>query len=380
MYNLLVVIRWPIGGIRTFCKYFYGNFDKNSFNITIMAPAIKESRELLEDLKALNPSFIPITKKGESLYKLTNLRIPGGLLRNGKFDLIHSHGLSAGLIFSVPAFLTGIPHIMTIHETLTADQFKGVNGRFLKAFFSSLLPLITGIHHVSFDAKNNLTENVPVLKAFPKKHVIIRNGIDIGQFLRARPVDFRCELDLPDNAFLIGFFGRFMPEKGFRYLIDTIEILSRESNLSKVPIVLAYGWGAFIREDQQFIQRKNLNRYFRFMPFTSNVASALKGLDVVVVPSLREACPLLPMEAMVCGVPIIGTECIGLREVLRDTCATIVPVKNSQSLAKAITDEMRNPSRIAAEKFIGQVSSRFDVKRQAVRLEEKMLALLKKPS
>ena len=45
---------------------------------------------------------------------------------------------------------------------------------------------------------------------------------------------------------------------------------------------------------------------------------------LLAVPSLWEALPLLPMEAMVAGVPVLGTDCIGLREVLRDTPSRVV--------------------------------------------------------
>jgi glycosyltransferase involved in cell wall biosynthesis len=64
--------------------------------------------------------------------------------------------------------------------------------------------------------------------------------------------------------------------------------------------------------------------------------AALRGVDLVVMPSRWEACPLLPMEVLSCGVPIIGTNCVGLREVLAGTPAKIIPVGDSSALAAAI--------------------------------------------
>jgi glycosyltransferase involved in cell wall biosynthesis len=376
-YNILVVIRWPIGGIRTFCKYIYSNFNPDKYNFTILAPDIDETKHIIYDLNKLNPSFIPITQKDKALNKVFNLRVPISSILKGKFNLIHSHGISAGLFSAIPGRLLGIPNLMTIHETLTEEQFKNTKGKLKKLLLSLMLPLTDTIHHVSVDAKNNILENIPVLKKNPDKHMVIQNGINVQQFLQAEAIDFSKEIDLPDNPFLIGFMGRFMPEKGFRYLIDAIEILSKKTSLLKKPIVLAYGWGAFIREERETIKKKRLDKYFRFMPFTSNVTSALKGLDLVAVPSLREACPLLPMEAMVAGVPVIATNCIGLREVVINSPAKIVPTKDPKSLAEAIIKEIKNPSKEKAKSFVDTASKRFDVKKQSKKLEKLILALIK---
>ena len=89
--------------------------------------------------------------------------------------------------------------------------------------------------------------------------------------------------------------------------------------------MLCFGWGGFIREEQVEIKRRGLENNFHFLPFQENPARAIRGVDVVVMPSLWEACPLLPMEVLVAGVPVIGTDCVGMREVLLDTPARVVP-------------------------------------------------------
>lgn len=376
-YHLLIVMRWPVGGIRTFCKYVYNYFDPDKYNFTVMAPDTDETKELINDLYKFDPSFIPITRKSEELNTFFKIRVPVCLIHKEKFDLIHSHGISAGGGAAIPACLMNIPHIMTIHETLTNEQPGKVLVKLRNILLSLILPLINVIHHVSYDAKKNILDNIPLLKHFPKKHVVIPNGIQIQPFVTAGAKDFSKEINLPDNAFLIGFFGRFMPEKGFRYLVDAIEILSKKKEILKNPIVLAYGWGAFIREEKEIIKKKNLDKFFRFMPFAPDVASSLKGLDVVVIPSLREAFGLIAAESLVAGVPVIGTNCIGLREVLKDTPSTVVPIKDPVALSDALIQEMYNPSKEKAENFVNTASKRFDVFKQAARLQEEIFKIVK---
>jgi glycosyltransferase involved in cell wall biosynthesis len=134
-------------------------------------------------------------------------------------------------------------------------------------------------------------------------------------------------------------------------------------------VVLAFGWGGFIREEQAEIKRRGLESNFSFLPFQENPARAMKGVDVIVMPSLWEAYGLLAAEAMVAGVPIIGTDCIGLREVLRDTPAMIVPAADSKALAEAIIAEIESPNKKKMEQFRGEAAQRFNVTHQVTSLK-----------
>ena len=104
----------------------------------------------------------------------------------------------------------------------------------------------------------------------------------------------------------------------------------------------------------------------------------LKGLDVVAMPSLWEACGLLAMEAMVAGVPLVGTDCVGLREVLRNTPAHVVPAKDSLALSEALMMEMRNPTTSRAREFAIEAAARFQVKNRAAEIEKLMLKYLER--
>jgi glycosyltransferase involved in cell wall biosynthesis len=84
------------------------------------------------------------------------------------------------------------------------------------------------------------------------------------------------------------------------------------------------------------------------------------------------------MEAMVAGVPLIGTNCIGLREVLRNTPATAVPARDSVALAEALISEMRNPTTTKARAFATEAASRFHVRPRAKELENVILRILER--
>ncbi|MDA8326874.1 MAG: glycosyltransferase family 4 protein [Nitrospiraceae bacterium] len=373
--NILVVVRHPLGGIRTFIRYVYGNFAPDRYRFTVLAPDLPELDIMLGDLKGLDVQCSRI--KGN----VSGARFVAAVsreLKSGQFDLVHSHGFTAGLCSAIPARIKGVKHIMTFHEVLLPKLFEGARGRMRKIALAALLPMIDVIHSVSGDARDNVTGFFPRLGRTEGKCIVIQNGIMIEEYKSREARDFRSELALPSDAFIIGFMGRFMPPKGFIHLIGAMEMLRDDKGLPAKPVVIAFGSGDFIREDKKKVIRKGLEECFYYFPFTTEVAPALRGFDALAMPSMWEACPLLPMEAMVAGVPVIGTSCIGLREVLKDTPSVMVKPGDGRALALALRNEMERPSRQIAEAFSAEAARRFDVKKQAKKLEEIIGQLLSK--
>ena len=207
---------------------------------------------------------------------------------------------------------------------------------------------------------------------------VIPNGIETERFLGCGVRDLRAELNLPEDSFLIGFLGRFMPAKGFSYLVDAVEHLRGNGGLPFKPLVLALGWGAFIREEQRDIHRRGLDEFFLFLPYTPDVGPTLKGLDVVAVPSVWEAFGLIAAEALTAGVPVIGTSCIGLREVLRGTPARMVPPADGPALARAIGEEMLHPTKAESWAFQNEAVERFNVEKRVRELETVLQELIQR--
>lgn len=372
--NVLVVVKHPVGGIRTFCQYVYKNFTSNNNRFTLMAPDLPETRVLLNDLKGIDLDYIAIDGRVSSK---EFFRVVTDAIYSGSFSLIHSHGYTAGMCAGMGALIKQIPHILTCHEVLTPGQFSGPSGLAKKAALGMMLSTITCIHCVSNDARDNLLAYLPILRVFKHRVVAIPNGIDVEPFVSAERRDLKGELGLPPDTFLIGFLGRFMSPKGFRYLVDALDQLNRVENLPRKPILLTFSQpDGFIREEQEEVRKRGLEGSIRFLSFVPNVGATLKGLDIVAMPSLWEACPLLPMETMVSGVPFVGTNCIGLREVLRNTPAYVVPARNSVALAEVLLEEMKNPTSVKARDFAAEAATRFQVKERAADIEKLMFKFL----
>ena len=141
-------------------------------------------------------------------------------------------------------------------------------------------------------------------------------------------------------------------------------------NLPKQPLVISFGDGGFIREDKAQISKRSLDHFFRFLPFTPNVAGVIKALDVVVMPSISETCSLLAMETLVAGTPLIATNCVGLGEVVRDTPAYVIPPRNGIALAEGIELLIKKDRKEEFILFSKEAANRFDVRDQANKLRQ----------
>ncbi|KZZ58212.1 hypothetical protein A3762_08275 [Oleiphilus sp. HI0125] len=353
--RVLVIARWPVGGIRTYFRYIYSLEAFNDYHFTFVMPDIDDVKGLLSNnLPVAKLSFVDSSEIGllKAIYKT---------MRTQKFDVIHSHGYTAGLAASAFRFMFGTPHLLTLHEVLNEVQFKGGRGSLLKLVLSLLFKSVSKLMPVGQDAADNLLQLYPSTKpkVFP-----VRNGIPTQYFYDGTARDIKSEIGVVDSCFLIGFFGRFMEPKGFPYLVDAVEILSQDSSAVNFKVV-CFGWGGFIREEQADIRNRGLEEHFIFMPQTNDMPSAIKGVDLVTMPSLWEACPLLPMEVLSAGVPIVGTSCVGSKEIFEGTPARVVEPRDAAALAEQIKQEMLNPTKQEFKHYAAVAVENFSNERSA---------------
>jgi glycosyltransferase involved in cell wall biosynthesis len=169
---------------------------------------------------------------------------------------------------------------------------------------------------------------------------------------------------------LLGYVGRFMPEKGFDVLIEAVRRLAGSVEALPPFLIVAINDGAFVREYRERVAQLGLGAYFRFAGFQRSAAGTLTELDAVVVPSRREACPLVAMEAMVLGCPVIASDCIGLREVTAGTPALQCRADDPASLAGAIRRFVGERQAMAqrARGFVQTAREAFDASNAAGRL------------
>jgi len=358
--RIVIVAKKPVGGIRTYFKYVYGSPIFDDYQFVVITPRYELKDYISEVFSGKDFEYIETDDTHSGLVKATRK-----VFEESACDMLHTHGFTTGLILSVLASWYRLPHIMTAHDVILDWQLPGVMGWFKSMAIGFGFGLIDVINAVGKDAGENLSSRYPKLTT-KEKLVVIRNGIDVEYFSKKFSRDLKNELSLDSDIILFGFFGRFMPQKGFGYLVDAVEIIRKRNSGLKFAIV-CFGQGGYIREERQALRERGLEEWFHFMPHTDDMPSAIRGVDAVVMPSLWEACPLLPMEAMVAGVPVIGSDCIGLKEVIEDTPSLMVKMADADLLAGAMTKfaDDRQRYKELAQSFVDTAIKRFDANQSA---------------
>lgn len=353
--NILLVVRWPVGGIRTYIRDMYSRLARRGWRVSILTIDIPEARVLQEELgDAISAWHFVSAAPGVAEFIVSIKKA----LKDGEVALVHAHGFTSGFLALLSTFFTKVPVLLTSHDVLLETQFAGFKGRLKRRLLALLFSRFAGIHLISNDARENLLQMFPAAARW--RTWVILNGIDGERLMRAERRDLHAQLKLSRDTLLIGFLGRFMAPKGFRFLVDAVARIEASGGLGRPFQVLCVGGGGFVREEQEALKQKGLDGHFVFMPFERDVAGLLKGLDVVVMPSRWETCPLLPMEALVCGTPLIASNCVGLREVVADTPSLTVPVADANAIAVALR-EVSESTRTPFTAYASTAVSRYDI-------------------
>lgn len=366
--RVLAPVRYPVGGIRNFIRYVYPVFLGAGYRFTFVGPEgslFAEFQSQISDWEGIEFCHAPVVGK-----KWHARGLMRRLLREKSYALIHSHGLTAGLNAAIANLGIGVPHVLSSHGVVAARDFVGLKGRLRREVTNVLLRTVDRVVAESNDARENHLQCFRSLRR-PDRTVTILNGIvppaHHGSELN-RESQLRKQLGLEEETFLIGFFGRFMPEKGFPVLLDAIQRIE-DQEAPRSYHVITTGADDYVREYRRDVaERVAVARRITFMGQVPDLETVLEQMDLVVMPSLWEACPLLPMEAMALGVPILASDCIGQREVLHGTPARVFPSGDVTALAEGIVRAMMHPWKEEARDYVPNAICRFDVRRTAEQL------------
>jgi glycosyltransferase involved in cell wall biosynthesis len=158
-----------------------------------------------------------------------------------------------------------------------------------------------------------------------------------------------------------------MEQKGFLPLLRALQILADDLSLPPWRLA-AVGGGDYLGEYRREAGRLGLADRVSFVDAVPNSGPILRQLDVLAMPSLWEAAGLLAMEALALGVPVVGSDCPGLREVLRGSPSPAPKAGDVDLLTRALRRAIRSPWREAAEAYAPIARARFDARRSAEEL------------
>lgn len=266
-------------------------------------------RELLKELSArefdgvlVNARFYPHSLLGMKIARARGLA-----------PLVLDHG-SAYLSFSNPLL---DPCVRIYEHVMTA-----LGKRYKPRYF--------GISHKS----------VEWLRTFGiEAEGVISNSIDAAEFREcASRRDFRAELELDKDDFLVAFVGRLIPEKGISSIIEA----SRNCELISRRVVFALAGDGPLADEVKAAEGPNLRWVGRLGK--NDVSALLQQSDALCLPSRSEGFSTTLLEVGACGCPAVVTDIGGARELIPDEhYGTIIKSMAASSIIAAIVHLADDP-------------------------------------
>jgi glycosyltransferase involved in cell wall biosynthesis len=173
---------------------------------------------------------------------------------------------------------------------------------------------------------------------------VLHNAAAPEDFCPSRgPLKVRAELGAEADTPVIGTFAHLSEKKGHRELFEAMPAILRELPQAQFWIV---GEGQLRGELEATARRLGLLPSVRFLGFRRDVADLMHAIDVMALPSHREPCALVYVEAALARKPIVACRAGGAPESIADgESGLLVPVGNSSAIAAAVLTLLANRAR-----------------------------------
>ncbi len=298
-------------------------------------------------------NYMPWLEKSKLLSLLRHTPISAlffcNFLKKHSFDLIHSHSPEAGFDSLVATRLLNrkTPVAITLHgldkaieaEWNTEIAQKKVTfswGTYWYLFWSNFKARYSFAHAASFSSISNAVDR-EAKKFFHTSTTIIQNGFDSAAFYpKPNKNKIRRELSLPTDKKIILFVGDNGWRKGLSYLVQALEHLSDEFilvivGLSQQPADLPLAGSVSTRV------------LYAGKHSPDKLCDYYNAADVLCNPALNEGFGLIYLEAIACGLPVIGSKETGAEDIILPENGLLVEKRNVTELMIALQKITSNP-------------------------------------
>ena len=247
-------------------------------------------------------------------------------------DLVHSHTWYANGAGRLAQLLHGIPHVVTAHslEPLRpwkAEQLGGgyrVSSEIERTAFETADAVIA----VSHGMRADILRSYPAID--PERVRVVHNGIDLERWKPVDDPDLVRSFGIDPTRPSVIFVGRITRQKGLPYLLAAARLLPPD-----VQLILCAGapdTPEILTEVQTRVAALQAERsgvvWIERLLSQPELAALLSASTTFVCPSVYEPLGIVNLEAMACGLPVVGTATGGIPEVVADgVTGRLVPIE-----------------------------------------------------
>ena len=228
------------------------------------------------------------------------------LLRDKNYDLLNTHTVRGALVGRLAARLAGVPMVHHVHSPASAESTHRWRNRLNARIERWALKGATLIGVSEAMGAHAIAQGID-----PNRIAVVPNGVPVRGPLTAR--------DEPHDQWTIGTVALFRPRKGIEVLLRALAILRNQQLPVRLRAVGGFETRAYRREIETLVNELQLSDAVDWTGFTQEVNDELARMDLFVLPSLfGEGLPMVILEAMAAGVPVVATRVGGAPQAIRD--------------------------------------------------------------
>ena len=264
------------------------------------------------------------------------------IMRDGRYDIVHTHSSKAGILGRLAARLAGVPVIVhTTHGWGFNDQQPWYI-YWLYVVLERVCAPFTGA--IVVVGAPNKVKGLELGIGRPEQYRLIRSGIEVQAFrdVRMSREEARRRLSLPPDAFVVGSVGRLEGQKAPLDLLAAFVPVAAEHPEAHLVYVGEGSWRAQLEAE---IARAGLTRRVHLAGLRRDVPELLRAFDVFALASRWEGLPRVFPQAMAAGLPIVATRVDGAPDaVTPGENGWLVEVGDTAAMARYLGALARDPA------------------------------------
>jgi glycosyltransferase involved in cell wall biosynthesis len=343
------------GGMENQIVNFLRKLPAAEFSITCICPCESLFTKQLRQLGVEAVYVTPLADNPE--WRSVQMAMEVACLH--QVDVLHAHMPKSHVLAAVAGSLLQKPVVATVHGMHVTAHELGVA-------LAAKSHLITNCQETYIQA---LALGVP-----PERVNLFHNGVDTKLFQPGgQGKKFRAHINVPDDAILVGFVGRLEPEKGPDLFVRAAGVIHHL--LPQVHFAVV-GDGSMLKKLKKLSKQLGIGDHIHFADWSSDTAEVYPAFDIMAHTSRSDGTSLVLLEAMACGVPVVGMAVGGVREMIENEHTGMqVPANDWEALGQQITQLLEQPKLVKA--MGAAARKRVEENFNAVDTAKKTAALLK---
>jgi glycosyltransferase involved in cell wall biosynthesis len=236
-------------------------------------------------------------------------------------NIVHTHGYRSDIVGGHAGRESGVPIVTTVHG-FTGGDWKNRAYEQLQRFVFRRFDAVVAVSQLQ--ANQLRSTGVPAQRLHVVPNALAAVAAPLSR------ADARRALGLPATGLIAGWVGRISREKGIDIFIDAL------ASINDPPIHAAILGDGPERTTESARAESIAPSRFAWLGAVPEAAKYFAAFDLFVLSSRTEGLPMVMLEAMAAGIPIVATNVGGIPDLLSPREGLLVAPENPQALAAAI--------------------------------------------